>query len=552
MIPVVQPQVSVKASIAALHSCETQDELELNFSEWLAAEIPDTDLVVTLSDDDGHNFARIVLGHTFSARPNQKVSTEQWGVASEQVYPIKFRQCILGECIVGKSLDQHKGAVLSDALTHLATALVNLTLNAEAREAIHEYGATLQALKEGIVLFQEPDGEALMARLLSLAGSMVEATAGALYVLEEVGNPKSRLDLKQTLGIPESLLESFRGEGGCAWPSVLLDWPAQVSSRAPDGNIAKLDPATTPSLLERLAVVPLCYHGVQAGICILFNPRVETARTAQGIDRLQSFGQLAAALLHRRSLELLREESFSIDCQLRIAETIQKRLAPSEAPPSQDYEFAWHSTAAKSIGGDYVDFLTAEGGDIHAVVADAAGHGINSALLMSSFRGNYRGNTAWLTPTELAHSLNTEVTHEVGPTGMFITAAMIRIEADTRRLSICSAGHNPALIYRAAAGDVEEVSSHGPPMGFMANADYEGYHGKLQANDVLLIYTDGVTEASNTDGDMFGDCRLKSLLRAHARDSAQGLLEAILQELAQHVGSPEHDDDVSLLIVKAN
>ena len=114
---------------------------------------------------------------------------------------------------------------------------------------------------------------------------------------------------------------------------------------------------------------------------------------------------------------------------------------------------------------------------------------------MTSFRANYRGNAPWQEPSDLTVTMNNEVVHEVGPTGMFITAALTRIDPEDGSMQLCSAGHNPTMVYRAATGEVEQIDSHGPPMGFMADAEYEGYRGELASGDIVLLYTDGITEA---------------------------------------------------------
>ncbi|MFN3240751.1 MAG: PP2C family protein-serine/threonine phosphatase [Planctomycetota bacterium] len=538
------------SSQVTLHACRSQDELEQAFVNGLAQLLPGVDAAICLADDRAETLVvRAVVGDSCPVKPLQAVSRACWQLPDAQRLPIGFRDHVLGELWLEKAPPAPVRDELCDALTHLGTALVNLALNSEAREATDEYCATLQALEEGIVLFQEPDPDALMARLLSLASGMVSATAGALYVLDEVGNAASELVLQQALGMPDALLESFRAVDGGAWPDCIADAPAQVVGRAADGSIAGLAAECAPPVLQQVVVLPLRYHGVQAGVCVLFNPMIDEQRDVNG--RLQSFGQLAAALLHRLSLERLKENSVSIERELEIAETIQKRLVPSEAPPNDDYDFAWHSLAAKSIGGDYVDITVSDLGDLYAIVADASGHGINSALLMTSFRANYRGNAAWLEPPELAASLNSEVSHEVGPTGMFITAALLRIEQETGQLSMCSAGHNPTMIFRAATGTIEQVDSHGPPMGFMAGVEYEGYEGDLQSGDVVLMYTDGITEATDAELEMFGEDRLEQVLLQSAAGTAKDVLDAALHELARFTGRDHHDDDVSLMVIKA-
>jgi len=542
---------SSAAELAALHACRTQDELEQLFVNGLRELFPGAAAALCLAgEEEGTLMVRAATGACPVAEL-QRVTADAWPLPAAQRHAIAYGDHQLGELWLDADPDPASASALRDALTHFGTALVNLALNVETRQATDDYCASLQALEEGIVLFQEADSEAVMARVLALATGMVQATAGALFVLEEVGNPESALRLEQALGIPDALIESFRTEQGEPWPPTLLDWPAQIVTRDEAGAIAGLAAGCVPAVLKDLVVLPLRYHGVVAGVCVLFNPLLESSQTGDAIGRLQSFGQLAAALLHRLNLERMREESISIGRELEIAETIQKRLVPTEAPPCEGYEFAWRSLAAKSIGGDCVDWTMSDLGDVYAIVADASGHGINSALLMTSFRSNYRGSAAWLEPCEVAAALNTEVVHDVGPTGMFITAVMARIQPETRRLTLCSAGHNPSMIYRADSGQVEQVEAHGPPMGFMAGVDYEQHETSLSPGDVLLLYTDGVTEAVDAELDMFGEQRLEAVLREHANGTAQGVLDATMAALEAFCGRDCHDDDVSLMVIKA-
>jgi len=266
--------------------------------------------------------------------------------------------------------------------------------------------------------------------------------------------------------------------------------------------------------------------------------------------RLQSFGRLAAALLHRLSLERLREESALVARELQIAEAIQQRLVPQQAPPSSAFEFAWRSVAAKSIGGDYVDFLASESGQVSLVVADASGHGINSALLMASFRANYRAAAGLLDVDELAATLNDEVTREVGPTGMFVTAALARLDPESRELTLCSAGHNPVLLVRAGGEEVEPLGSHGTPMGFLGGVAYSRCERSLSTGDLIVIYTDGVTEATRPGAEMFGEDRLVEVVRRHARGTADEVLAAVLDAVAAFTGRAAQEDDVSVMVVR--
>jgi len=537
--------------LASLHACRTPDDLDRELGLELQRLLPSSPMALCIAADaKGAHRVQLVFGDDCPLQVGSLVQLSAWDAPDGQQLPIRYRAHLLGSLIVGSELEEEDRTVLGAVLAHYGAALVNLTLNAEARQATDHYCASLQALEEGIVLFQEEDPEAVMARLLSLATTMVQATAGALYVLREVGNPASGLCLEQALGIPDSLLASFRGQDGVAWPDCLLGQSIQLVEREDAGGMGMLAPDCIPSILHNLVVLPLRYHGVEAGLCVLFNSSIEPCNARDHLGRVQSLGQLGAALLHRLRLEALTARNRSIARELEIAEAIQKRLLPTRAPSTSEYEFAWCSIAAQNIGGDYLDLLTSDLGDIYAVVADASGHGINSALLMSSFRSTYRAEAPWLEPNELAGNLNSEVVHEVGTTGMFITMVSLRIERETRRMALASAGHNPVMLYRQATGTVELIDSNGPPLGFMEGADYTMHDHQLESGDVLLLYTDGITEATDTSLDMFGEERLLELLREHAKAPAEELLKAAQKALAEFSGRQHYDDDVSLCVIK--
>lgn len=539
------------AALASLHACRNQDDLDREFAAGLLALLPGTDTALCLCDDvEGRLRVGSTTGPECPLRGMRFATDADWPLPSPQRLPIRYRQHELGQLLVGRALDADEHRLLGDALVHYGTALVNLTLNREAKQATEDYCASLQALEEGIVLFQEEDPAAITARILCLAASMAGAAAGALYVLEQVGDPESELRLEQVLGIPDSLLAQFRSVDDRSWPGVLLDQPAHVARRDAAGGIAGLAPDCVPAILQQMVVLPLRYHGVVAGICLLLNPAEDGTAVRDHVGRLQSLGQLAAALLHRLRLEAQTANNHTIERELQIAETIQKRLLPDGPPRTDEYDFAWRTIAAKNIGGDYLDVVAGDNGEIHAVVADASGHGINSALLMTSFRSNYRGQVMWQEPADLVQDLNEEVVKEVGPTGMFITAAMLRFGLADKELTISSAGHCPSLILRAGSGRVESLGSNGPPLGFSSGIGFDSSRCRLATGDVVVIFTDGITEATNDDLDMFGEERLQAVLRQCAALPAAGIVDAVLRSLGEFTGRSRYDDDVSLLVIR--
>lgn len=535
--------------LAGLHACRTVADLDQELTCKIVRLLPGVDAGLALSKDAGGMRAGLALGAGCPWRVGEPIESTPWNDPALRHFPLQFRNHELGALYVAGGTSAEQEAQLHALLAHYAVALVGLTLFEESRRATDHYCANLQALQEGIVLFQQSDRDAVMARLLDLATNMLQATAGALYVLREIGDADSGLCLDQSLGIPESLLQQFGGPDG-GWPDQLLAQPAMHFDRATDPTLGGLDPQQLPPVLHNLVSLPLCYHGVTAGIAIVFNVASDRTTLADQLERVDSLGQLGAALLHRFWLESQTARTRSLERELQIAEKIQERLLPQSAPKVHGYEFAWRSIAAQNIGGDYLDLLTTDLGDICALIADASGHGINSALLMSSFRSTWRAEAPWQDPAALMQDLNSEVVAEVGATGMFITAAHLRLEPDCGRLTVTSAGHNPLLVYRAATGTVDQIESHGPPLGFMADAEYAEQVFTMRAGDVLLLYTDGITEATDRELDMFGDERLQQVVIEHAHLSAGMILDAALAALEQFTGRQRHDDDVSLSVIK--
>ena len=320
------------AALAELHACRTLEDLDRAFLAGVQSLLPGVAAAICLVDDVPGRF-RVATSSGVECPLHGRAFavTADWPLCDDQRLPIRYRTHFLGELWLGPAPSGEELQLLHSALAHYGTALVNLTLNREARQATEDYCASLQALEEGIVLFQEEDPAAITARILCLATSMAQSAAGALYVLEEVGNPASELRLEQVLGIPDSLIAEFRSVDGRPWPGCLLEAPPQLAERRPDGSLAELAPECVPPILQQMIVLPLRYHGVVAGLCLLLNPTEDGKHSRDHLGRLQSLGQLAAALLHRLHLEEQSASNHSIQRD-RFDGTPADRWCPLTAP----------------------------------------------------------------------------------------------------------------------------------------------------------------------------------------------------------------------------
>lgn len=462
--------------------------------------------------------------------------------------PLPYGEHVVGRLVLGERVADEDRARLRAMLAHYTTALVNLQLGENSRSEIAAYSAGLQAYEQGVVLFQEQDPDAIAARFLDLCMRMLDAQAGAVFVLERIGDPASRLVLDQAIGMPESMLDDLRrADTQQWWPRSLLDEPVTIVERdRSSGAFEALASGPLPPALHTVLGAPLSYHGVHVGCCVLFNP----ARSETLMDRSARLFELGAAIFHRRELEAEAVRNQRLQTQLQIAAILQSRFLPSAAPPHPTARFAWRSVAAEYVGGDYLDLVPCEDGSVQAIVADVSGHGVDSALVMTSFRASYRAAAPWMEPEELLSRLNRNVVEEVGDTGMFMTSAAMKVSADGRRIVVANAGHNPVLLYRAAQDRFEEIGASGPPMGIV-ELDYRAEAFEVEPGDRIVFYTDGIVEAS-APGDetcMFGMDRLMEAVRETVDRAPAALVEELCRRVGEFSGQDRQADDVSVLVV---
>jgi sigma-B regulation protein RsbU (phosphoserine phosphatase) len=182
-------------------------------------------------------------------------------------------------------------------------------------------------------------------------------------------------------------------------------------------------------------------------------------------------------------------------------------------------------------------------------LGDVSGKGTAAALLMSSLHAAIHGQVAAKTPLDQTVISVNEYLAENTPANRFVTLFIAELEPETGYLKFINAGHNPPLIGRAD-GSIELLSSGGLPLGIMPYAEYEVGHAQLDPGDVLVVYSDGVSEANNLEGDEFGLDRLTEVVRANIKRSASGMRDKVESALSTFTGTAPANDDITLVIVK--
>lgn len=281
---------------------------------------------------------------------------------------------------------------------------------------------------------------------------------------------------------------------------------------------------------------------------------------------IQSVNQrMVPVLVHANSLrsdtgELIGNMAFVTDMSVQkkalfLAGEVQRSLLPVKAPLIQGLEIAGKNVPCDEVGGDYFDYLwngELDEGTFTVVVGDITGHGVDSALLMSSARAFLRMRASQPgSITSIVTDMNQHMTEDVYATGRFMTLVYLTIGKSRRSIDWIRAGHDPALLYDPGLDQFEELKGPGLALGVDKEYVYQLQHKDgLRANQLIVVGTDGIWEGSSKCGEMFGRERLKNIIRHNASKNAETILTAVLQEHADFTRGMRSEDDITLVIVK--
>ena len=241
-----------------------------------------------------------------------------------------------------------------------------------------------------------------------------------------------------------------------------------------------------------------------------------------------------------RERELLEQE-------LEVARSIQQASLPQEVPILEGWEIAPYYQPAREVGGDFYDFLELADGRLGVVVGDATGKGVPAALMMASTRSTLRAVAqACESPGDALRRVNDPLATDI-PSNMFVTCFYAILDPKSATLSYANAGHDLPYLHRN--GEAEELRARGMPLGLMAGMSYEEGEVSLGEGGCVLFYSDGLVEAHDPQGGMFGFPKLRALVAEHGEKRSLGNL--LLEELYSFVGEGwEQEDDITLLTLR--
>lgn len=305
--------------------------------------------------------------------------------------------------------------------------------------------------------------------------------------------------------------------------------------------------------LESVVLIPLIARGEMVGALGVDQGEKDHRFSSEEIRVLYGIANQAAVAIERARLDEQAERSKRIEYELGLARQIQTSFLPARPPriPGYDIAVAWH--AARLVGGDFYDMIPLQHQRLGLVIADVSDKGLAAALFMALTRTIIRTMAIGKPSPREAMERANDVIIADAQSDMFVTAFYGVLDATDGSLTYVNAGHNPPLLYHHSDQTVTPLKEHGIALGILPNVEEPQMHLQLECGDVVVMYTDGVTDALDKSGEEeFGASRLIEVIQEYAEKTAQELTDEILRAVQEFTEGAQQFDDLTLVVVKRN
>ncbi len=391
--------------------------------------------------------------------------------------------------------------------------------------------------------------ESLLATIMQAAEDVMGAQASSLFLIDrETGD----LLVAVPTGAVRAEILGRRipaGLGLCGWVASHGE-PLVVHE-------ARKDPRFFGDIDEKfqtidVIAVPLRNPGGNViGVLEVINRRDGTEFTEEDVPLFSAFADHAAIALERARLQREEVEKERLEQQLTWARQIQQGFLRKEMPRYPGFAFAALSVPAIYLSGDYYDVIRLDRDRCALVIADISGKGPPAALLMATFRAVLLAQAVRdLSPEDTVRLTNEIIVGEIPPQS-FVTLFYGVLDTARGELRYVNAGHNPPMLYNPSRGGVDLLEVGGTVIGFAASTRYHSEQREMRPGQLLMMYTDGVTEARNPAQEFFGEERLHALVLGHGREDAQTFARRVHDSVLQFTEGAPQADDITLLVTTA-
>ena len=303
-----------------------------------------------------------------------------------------------------------------------------------------------------------------------------------------------------------------------------------------------------------IMVTPLLYGRQNMGVLAVANGPMSAPFSASDFVVFKSISEQSAFALYNAIIYSEANEKKRLDHDLQIARDIQRILLPSQPPPIDGFDIAGINIPARQVSGDYFDYIEVDDDRLGVVIADVSGKGVPASLIMAICRSVLRAEARLgQSPAEVLRKVNRQLYPDIKE-DMFISMAYVILDHKNNHVTLSRGGHDAPLLYRAATGEVEVLKPPGMALGIDSGDVFDRITGDLsvplERDDCLVLYTDGVTEMLDANGDEFGPERLVRSVRASANEGAQGVIARLTDDVRNFASGHPQNDDITLIVVR--
>lgn len=474
--------------------------------------------------------------------------------------PIRISAGVIGELVTPRPQAAAKGAHTADSLVvALERLAAHVAESCESRSILARRIDELDALfRLTAKLAEANDLDDMLAVTLEIAMDLLEADAGSLDLIDR---EKNALDLKVSTGLSQEWLAQ----------TAPLNTFGHIRDAALAGDVVRVPDMTAEprikdhNLIRREGLISaittgMLHHGRAIGLIRLYTRKPRRYSDAEA-ELLRALSEQAATAVANARLQAFREENTRIQSQVRLAAQVQQRMLPTSFPNTPRFEMAARYWPSFELGGDFYDFFTLDNKHLAITVGDVVGKGVAAALLMAAVRASLRAHAQDINDLdEVLSRVNAALCADT-LVSEFATMWFGVADPDELRLTYCGAGHEWPILYRPPLGDRKtsdadliRLTADGMALGIDPQQRYPMGIFHLKPGDMIIAFTDGLTDAANFESKRFGGTRLRNtlvdLFAAEPQAPAARVVDHVFWTLRQFTGLAKRTDDITLIAVK--
>ena len=404
------------------------------------------------------------------------------------------------------------------------------------------------------------------------ATRILDAHGGALYMTDRTGGKLTPAFISKgcppLVDVPPNILQQ-----AAATPIALESYLRLHSVTPGEGLIGRVWQTGQSLYLNDLSEVPelaklrgsafgaasvmaaaLSYAKQDLGVLAVANGPLGAPFSQADFVVFKSIAEQSAFALYNAIIYSMANEKKRLDHDLEIARDIQRILLPAEAPAINGFQISGINVPARQVSGDYFDYIRVDDERLGVAIADVSGKGIPASLIMAICRSVLRAEAARNpSPADVLRKVNRQLYPDIKE-DMFISMAYLILDHQRDGVTLARAGHDAPLLYKRHSQTVTPIKPPGMVVGIDSGNVFDrltaDFAVPLERDDCLILYTDGVTEALNTDGDEFGLDRMIQSVRASATDGAQTIVKRIIEDVRNFTGSFPQNDDITVIAIR--